>query len=163
MSIKTAITDTEIACCWEAVFLLRPMLKQGEFVSQIKAVQKEGYKLLYIEEKGKVVSLAGYRIFTMLYAGKMLYIDDLSTLDPHRGKGYASLLLNHLCYCKTRKLQIGAFRQWARENDSSQTIFQREFYHPCFSFQQTNRLEIFEYRGQWQNKKIVEPVVLFRF
>ena len=95
-NIKTAITEDEIAACWEAMFQLRPMLKQAEFVPLINSLQNEGYKLVYLEENGRAVSVAGYRIFTMLYCGKMLYIDDLSTLESCRGKGYASVLLNHL-------------------------------------------------------------------
>lgn len=94
--IKIAITDTEIASCWEAIFLLRPMLERENFVSQIKNMQKEGYNLLYIQEDNQTVAIAGYRIYSMLYCGKMLYLDDLSTLEAHRGKGYASRLLNHL-------------------------------------------------------------------
>lgn len=94
--IKIAITDTEIASCWEAIFLLRPMLKRENFISQIKDLQKEGYNLLYIQENNQTVAIAGYRIYTMLYCGKMLYLDDLSTLETHRGKGYASQLLNYL-------------------------------------------------------------------
>ncbi|GEL10420.1 Acetyltransferase (GNAT) family protein [Flavobacterium glycines] len=94
--IKIAITDTEIASCWEAISVLRPMLERENFVSQIQNLQKEGYHLLYIQEKDKTVAIAGYRIYTMLYCGKMLYLDDLSTLEEYRGKGYASQLLNHL-------------------------------------------------------------------
>lgn len=94
--IKIAITDNEIASCWEAISVLRPMLERENFVSQIQNLQKEGYHLLYIQEKDKTVAIAGYRIYTMLYCGKMLYLDDLSTLEEYRGKGYASQLLNHL-------------------------------------------------------------------
>lgn len=94
--IKIAITDTEIASCWEAIFLLRPMLKKENFVAQIRNMQQEGYNLLYIQENNQTVAIAGYRIYTMLYCEKMLYLDDLSTLEIHRGKGYASQLLNHL-------------------------------------------------------------------
>lgn len=94
--IKLAITDHEIASCWEAMYLLRPMLQQENFVEQIKAMQNEGYQLVFLTDDGKTVSVAGYRIFSMLYCGKQLYIDDLSTLENCRGKGYASTLLNHL-------------------------------------------------------------------
>jgi len=94
--IKIAITDTEIASCWEAIFLLRPMLERENFVPQIRNMQKEGYNLLYIQENNQTVAIAGYRIYTMLYCGKMLYLDDLSTLENQRGKGYATQLLNHL-------------------------------------------------------------------
>jgi hypothetical protein len=42
--------------------------------------------LLYLFDDHKVVSIAGYRIYSILYCGKMLYIDDLSTLESARGK-----------------------------------------------------------------------------
>jgi GNAT superfamily N-acetyltransferase len=119
--IKRASTETEIASCWEAISLLRPMLKENEFVTQIQKMQEEGYFLLYIEDGVKVVSIAGYRIFSMLYCGKMLYIDDLSTIAICRGKGYATLLLNHineiakLENCKSIHLDSGAMRTTAHK------------------------------------------------
>jgi GNAT superfamily N-acetyltransferase len=94
--IKTATTDSEINSCWEPIHVLRPLLKKEDFLSTIKQMQSEGYTLLYIEEDQKTVAVAGYRIFSMLYCGKMLYIDDLSTVEACRGKGYASQLLHHL-------------------------------------------------------------------
>lgn len=94
--IKIAISEDEINSCWEAVFLLRPMLKKESFVTQIQSMQKEGYSMLYIQEDNRTVAIAGYRICTMLYCGKMIYLDDLSTLETHRGKGYATQLLDHL-------------------------------------------------------------------
>ena len=96
LEIKTAIAGNEIASCWEAMSLLRPMLNEEEFVEKIEVMQKEGYVLLYILENDKAVSIAGYRFLTMLYCGKILYLDDLSTLETSRGKGYASILLNHI-------------------------------------------------------------------
>lgn len=43
--------------------------------------------------EGLLVSLAGFRHLTNLYAGPHLYIDDLSTLPSARGKGHAGALL----------------------------------------------------------------------
>ncbi|WP_163411560.1 GNAT family N-acetyltransferase [Flavobacterium ajazii] len=94
--IKIAVTNKDIASCWEAMFLLRPMLKEEDFIKKIKKMQEEGYTLLYILENDKTIAVAGYRFFTMLYCGKMLYIDDLSTLENYRGKGYATILLNYI-------------------------------------------------------------------
>lgn len=119
--IKTAITDQDIASCWEALSALRPMLKKDEFVNQIKEMQKEGYTLLYIFDDNKVVSIAGYRFWTMLYCDKMLYIDDLSTLKNSRGKGYASILLHHIYAiakeqnCKSVQLDSGHTRTTAHK------------------------------------------------
>lgn len=119
--IKIAITDQEIRMCWEALYLLRPMLEPGSFVSQIKEMQKEGYTLLYLFDDHKVVSIAGYRIYNMLYCGKMLYIDDLSTLESARGKGYATTLLKQLYEiaahhdCKSVHLDSGHVRTIAHK------------------------------------------------
>jgi hypothetical protein len=43
-------------------------------------MQKGGYVLLYLFEDNEVVSTAGDRIYSMLYCGKILCIDDVSTL-----------------------------------------------------------------------------------
>jgi len=119
--IKIAITDQDILMCWEAIFALRPMLQPDKFVDQIKEMQKEGYVLLSIIADHKVVSIAGYRIYSMLYCGKMLYIDDLSTLESARGKGYASTLLKHIYEiaakneCKSVHLDSGHVRTTAHK------------------------------------------------
>jgi len=138
LEIKTAITNNEIASCWEAMFLLRPMLKEENFIKQIKALQTEGYVLLYILENGKVVSLAGYRIFAMLYCGKMVYVDDLSTLELCRGKGYASALLKHIYEiavrenCTTVQLDSGHTRTYAHK-----LYFKENFSISAFHFSKT--------------------------
>lgn len=94
--IKIATTDLEIESCWDALYLLRPMLQKDNFISLINEMQKEGYTLLSLTQNGKTIAVAGYRMFTMLYCGKMLYIDDLSTVESSRGKGHASHLLSHI-------------------------------------------------------------------
>jgi GNAT superfamily N-acetyltransferase len=120
-AIKIAITDQEIMMCWEALYSLRPMLQAEHFVDQIKEMQKKGYALLYLFEDNKVVSIAGYRIFSMLYCGKILYIDDLSTLESTRGKGHATSLLKHLYEvavqqdCKAVHLDSGHIRTEAHK------------------------------------------------
>ena len=121
MEIKTARTDAEILSCWEPIFALRPMLQIENLVDLIKNQQSEGYHLLYIEENGEAVTIAGYRIFSMLYLGKQLYIDDLSTLKIVCGKGYASKLLNHIYEiaknkeCVSVQLDSGLSRQVAHK------------------------------------------------
>lgn len=96
IEIKTANSDQEIVSCWEVMLQLRPMLKKDEFVSFLKLLQSEGYVLNYIEQDGKPVALAGFRFKHMLLFGKMIYVDDLVTLEEYRGKGLASVLLKNI-------------------------------------------------------------------
>ena len=62
----------------------------------IRHMESEGYRLAYIQYDDKVVSVAGYRIYSNLFMGKHLYIDDLVTANTERSKGYGEQLLQWL-------------------------------------------------------------------
>ena len=133
--VKIARTNDDITSCYEVISLLRPALQAGNFVSKIKAMQNEGYVLLHVLEGQKVVAAAGYRIFTMLYAGRLLYIDDLITLESHRGKGYASTLLHYMYdiavqqNCNSVQLDSGPAR-----TDAHKLYFKENFLINAFHF-----------------------------
>lgn len=133
--VKIATTDDDIASCYQAMSLLRSALQAESFVAQIKTLQDEGYVLLSVSEGHKVVAAAGYRIFTMLYAGKLLYLDDLVTLESHRGKGYASALLHHIYdialqqNCASVQLDSGHTR-----TDAHKLYFKENFLINAFHF-----------------------------
>ncbi len=97
-TIRFAQSEKEIEQCWEAVYCLRPHLQQEQYVQQVKEMQQEGYQLLYItdQETGRVAAIAGFRNMYMLAGGKIIYIDDLSTLPEYRGKGYGGQLLDYI-------------------------------------------------------------------
>lgn len=92
--IKLVKTEAEILKCWEVAFLLRPHLDKNKWPSMIsEMMQNEKYSIAGIMENDKFVAFVGYRIMTSLHTGNMIYIDDLCTLESHRGKGFASRLL----------------------------------------------------------------------
>ena len=95
--IKILRTEAEIQQCWDVAFLLRPHLNRDNWSSMIsEMMQKERYSISAIVHNDAVVAFAGYRIMTSLHSGNIIYIDDLCTLDPYRGKGLASQLLKHV-------------------------------------------------------------------
>lgn len=96
MEIKQAKEKEDFLNCWEVIHELRPHLDQDRYLTLMLYMLDEGYKLIYIEEKHKVVSICGYRTTTMLHRGRSIYIDDLCTLPEARGKGYAKKLLEHV-------------------------------------------------------------------
>lgn len=59
-------------------------------------MQAEGYRLAFIADKDAVVAVAGYRIFTSLFMGKNLYVDDLVTASDSRSRGYGKILIDWL-------------------------------------------------------------------
>ena len=55
----------------------------------------QGYRLAAsFDAAEEAQAVCGFRVLTMLYSGRQLYIDDLSTLPQARGKGHARALLS---------------------------------------------------------------------
>jgi GNAT superfamily N-acetyltransferase len=94
MQIQLARTDADIRKCWPVMYLLRPHLKEADFIPLIREMMSEGYELAFIEENGAAAAAIGYRYLQKLFDGKQIYVDDLSTLEEYRGKGYAGQLLD---------------------------------------------------------------------
>ena len=94
--LKIALTDQEIENCFDVMVELRPHLQREEFLSTIRHMESDGYKLVYIEHDTKIVAAAGYRIRTNLFMGKNLYVDDLVTLKEDRSRGNGEQLVNWL-------------------------------------------------------------------
>jgi len=91
-----ATSDEEIAKCFPVVAELRTHLDENSFVSMVRHMQTEGYCLAFIEDRGAVVAVAGYRIFTSLFMGKNMYVDDLVTAGEARSRGFGESMVNWL-------------------------------------------------------------------
>lgn len=97
MQIKEIKTELEIQKCWEVISLLRPHLDKNNWLGIIlEMIKNEKYSITAIEDNGKFVAFAGYRIMNSLHSGQIIYIDDLCTLESHRGKGLATQLLDYV-------------------------------------------------------------------
>ena len=90
--VKIAESDTDIARCFPVVHQLRPHLVDTAFVSRVRLQEREGYRIAYVEDGGEVVSVAGFRIMENLVSGRLLYVDDLVSLEGERSKGYGKAL-----------------------------------------------------------------------
>ncbi len=94
LEIKLAETDAEIAHLFPVIHELRPHLKDAEeFLARVHRQEKQGYRLIYVEDAGVPVAAAGYRFVDYLFAGRSLYVDDLICLESYRGKGFAEALM----------------------------------------------------------------------
>lgn len=94
VTVDIAETDDEILGCFPVLSILRPHLRQSEFVSTVRRMAPEGYRLASLSVDGVVQAVAGYRIIEMLRTGRMLEIDDLVSASDARSKGYGKLLLD---------------------------------------------------------------------
>lgn len=130
-----ARTDEEINSCFPAFKELRPELELESFLPQVRRQENQSYKILALRQSGQVKSVAGFRICEFLAWGKILYIDDLSTLPIARGNGFAGELLKRLIEnakmsgCKAVHLDSG----YARHN-AHRLYLQKGFQLNCHHF-----------------------------
>jgi GNAT superfamily N-acetyltransferase len=97
MAVISAKTDADIRDCWRVMAQLRPHLKKNEFVSMVRQQFGEGYRLVFIRRKHRVVAVAGFRVLQGLAWGRFCYVDDLVTDEHARSRGLGAELLDWLC------------------------------------------------------------------
>jgi GNAT superfamily N-acetyltransferase len=97
MTIRLAETDDEIASTFDVMHQLRPHLTRESYVQHVRdLMQREGFRVAFLSDGGQVRAVAGYRFMTMLYAGRLLYVDDLVTDADARSHGVGAKLLGWL-------------------------------------------------------------------
>ena len=113
---RQAITDEEIEKCFDVMQGLRPHLLRNEFLATVRHMETQGFRLAFIEEQGRVVATAGYRIYTNLFMGRHMYVDDLVTSETVRSNGYGAQMVKWLreeaikAGCKVLHLDSGTHR-----------------------------------------------------
>ena len=108
MSIRIAATDAELLACHDVMAALRPHVPRETFVARVRRQEKDGYRLAYVEDGGRPVAAAGYRILANLAWGRFLYVDDLVTDEKLRSKGHGRALLDWLV-AEARREGCGEF------------------------------------------------------
>jgi GNAT superfamily N-acetyltransferase len=95
MEVQLAKTEEQIMKCWKVMHALRPHLVEKEFAALVKRMQEnDHFQMAYIEEDGIAAAAMGFVTGEKLVRGRFIYVDDLSTLQEHRKKGYGSKLLD---------------------------------------------------------------------
>lgn len=94
-AIRLADADdtAAIAACYDTMVHLRPHLSRQHFVARMRRQMAEGYRLAALHHEGTVVAVAGFRLVTMLYSGRQLYVEDLVTQPAHRSEGHGTTLM----------------------------------------------------------------------
>jgi GNAT superfamily N-acetyltransferase len=96
----------ETAAAFAALRALRPHLADAdELVRRVDRQRAEGYRLVAaVEDDGSISAVAGFRVHDTLADGRILYVDDLSTLPAARRRGYGRALLD---WCAEEGRRLG--------------------------------------------------------
>jgi GNAT superfamily N-acetyltransferase len=108
MTGERELGPDETHLAFAAMQVLRPHVTTAEeFVDRVNNQQRpEGYRLAASFADGGVVAATGFRRHHNLAWGDQLYIDDLVTMESHRGRGHAHRLLEWVL-AEARRLGCG--------------------------------------------------------
>ena len=95
MTGERELTPEETHLAFDAIRELRPHVASADdFVARVNGAQRaEGYRRVASFAGGDVASVGGFRRLHTLAWGDLIYIDDLVTVESHRGQGHAHRLL----------------------------------------------------------------------
>src|SRR5687768_3515831 len=94
--IFIAESDEDIAACFQVFSALRPHVAERDFLPRVRRQQEQGFRILALRHEGVIKSAAGFRFGDFLAWGRVLYIDDLTTVPAARGQGFGGMLLDWL-------------------------------------------------------------------
>jgi GNAT superfamily N-acetyltransferase len=95
--ITEARSDDEILATREVMLQLRTAMAPDDYLPIVRRMMADGFHLAALRDaEGEVRAVAGYRYFEMLYAGPILYVDDLITDETTRSKGHGKAMLDWL-------------------------------------------------------------------
>jgi GNAT superfamily N-acetyltransferase len=116
MTGERELAPEETHLAFDVMAVLRPHVASvDEFVERVNGAQRsEGYRLVGSFDEadgggdggGRLVAVGGFRRLHNLAWGDQLYIDDLVTLESHRGRGHAHRLLEWIV-SEARRLGCG--------------------------------------------------------
>jgi len=96
MDIIELTTETEFQEAFPLMSELRSNLSLGEYMSYLKAMRQEGYRLFALKFEDEFLSLAGCSVLTNFYYGRHVWIFDLVTKQTDRSQGYGKRLLEYI-------------------------------------------------------------------
>ncbi len=96
MTIQIAQTEVDLRRCLPALLHLRSYLDEATALVQLQEQQAhERFSVAFVDAgDGPAPAVITYRQLTLLFSGRTVYIDDLTTLPDARGNGYAGALLD---------------------------------------------------------------------
>ncbi len=106
MNDPVELGPDETRLAFAAIRVLRPHIESvEEFVARVNGAQRpEGYRLVAsFAGDENAVAAAGFRRLHTLAWGHVIYVDDLVTLESHRGQGHAHRLLEWI-HTEARRL-----------------------------------------------------------
>ena len=88
------VEDADLARTWPVMKQLRPHLDYEAYAAMVRRMRAgDGFRVLAASRDGVVVGVAGIRPMELLYAGRILQIDDLVVDEAARSLGVGQALI----------------------------------------------------------------------
>ena len=112
-------TETEWLDAYPVMKQLRTHLDVQQYLTYLKQMTADGYRLFGLFSDGELAALAGVSISTNMYYGRHLWVFELITDADHRSNGFGKRLFQHVATwaeeagCEKIALSSGVQREHA--------------------------------------------------
>jgi len=96
MNIRIVNKKEDKVACFYLLKQLVESLEKKDFLNKLKQKGNVGYKLIILEDKDKVLAVAGIKFYNSYRFDKYLEIDDFVVDKKNRRNGYGKLLFDWL-------------------------------------------------------------------
>ncbi len=96
MNIRIVNKKEDKVACFYLLKQLVESLEKKDFLNKLKQKGNAGYKLIILEDKDKVLAVAGIKFYNSYRFDKYLEIDDFVVDKKNRRNGYGKLLFDWL-------------------------------------------------------------------
>jgi GNAT superfamily N-acetyltransferase len=120
MRIEVLRGDAAVAAAFVLMATLRDRIREETFLAEIRRQAADGYELIAAFDGDEMVALAGMRPGHTLARGEHIFVDDLVTAAPHRGRGHARALL---AWIARRAAAAGIRRVYLDSRDTARGFY----------------------------------------
>ena len=115
---------------------LRSEIKKEDFLSRVRAQEKNSYQIAFVEDNNQITAVAGFRFTETLAWGKFLYVDDLVTDEKQRSKGYGDKLIDWLLeYAKEKQCEAFHLDSCVKRFLAHRFYFRKKLVISCYHFE----------------------------
>ena len=94
--IRELFSDEDFSAAFAVMHELRDQLDHADYLDLLAQMRPRGYRLIAVEEDGRIVALAGIGFGVNFYYRRYLWVYDLITSDAERSKSHGLALMEYL-------------------------------------------------------------------
>jgi ribosomal protein S18 acetylase RimI-like enzyme len=125
-TVSILTTYNEMLPHYGLIKQLQPDLKKEHYEKNLKHMLEFNYRMVVLEDNGKVIALSGIWVESKLYCGKYIEMDNVVVDENYRNKGIGKILTDEVIKIGKQENCNVAMLDAYLENTGAHSFYERE-------------------------------------